>query len=61
MGAKVTFKELSCIMVDADLKAMEIASPGEGKRILMEKFGIWHHWHKAVTKAIEASEGKALE
>jgi len=35
---KIKFKELVRIMVDADLRALEIQPPGEGDRILREKF-----------------------
>ena len=40
---KITFKELVKIMVDADLEALHLPSPGEGMRILKNK-GI--HWTK---------------
>ncbi len=36
---KVTFKELVRIMVDADMAAVELKSPGEGKTILV-KYGL---------------------
>jgi len=45
---KVLFRELVRIMVDADLELMDMQSPGEGKRILDEKFGDWHHWKDQV-------------
>jgi GDPmannose 4,6-dehydratase len=40
---KVTFSDLAKIMVDADMEAADVASPGEGERILQAK-GI--HWTK---------------
>ncbi len=40
---KITFKELVKIMVDADLEAVGLSSPGEGQKILTAK-GI--HWTK---------------
>lgn len=35
---KIKFKELVKIMVDADLRALELEAPGEGDKILKEKF-----------------------
>lgn len=35
---KITFKDLAKIMVDADLRAMNLEFPGEGDKILKEKF-----------------------
>lgn len=58
---KVTFKDLVRIMVDADLEANGIESPGEGKRILAEKFTTWHHWDAAVTRMIQSTEGRAAQ
>jgi len=57
---KVTFKELVRIMVDADLEAVGLQSPGEGKKILQEKFSDWHHWEEAVTRAL-AQEARIVE
>lgn len=45
---KVRFRELVRIMVDADLELMGLPSPGEGKRILQEKFSGWHRWEDQV-------------
>jgi GDPmannose 4,6-dehydratase len=39
---KVTFRELVTIMVDADLEALNIKPPGEGKKLLLDKFEGWH-------------------
>lgn len=42
---KIKFRELVRIMVDADLRALGLAVPGEGDKILKEKFpNKW--WHK---------------
>ena len=41
---KVTFKDLVRIMVDADLELTGLESPGEGRRVLEEKFHGWHRW-----------------
>jgi GDPmannose 4,6-dehydratase len=50
---KVTFKELVKIMVDADMEATGLKPPGEGKKILMDKFTGWHRWERNVTAAIK--------
>ena len=50
---KVTFKELVRIMVDADIAALGETPPGEGKRILQEKFTGWHQWDSSVTAALK--------
>lgn len=39
--AKITFNELVKIMVDADMEAAGIVSPGEGKKILEQKGILW--------------------
>lgn len=52
---KITFRELVRIMVDADMEAVGLEPIGEGKRILEEKFGGWHHWEKSVTAVIKNS------
>jgi GDPmannose 4,6-dehydratase len=45
---RIHFKELVRIMVDADLEKDGLTSPGEGRRILEEKFGSWHRWEDQV-------------
>ena len=45
---KVLFPELVRIMVDADLELMGLEAPGEGKKVLDEKFGDWHNWEDQV-------------
>jgi GDPmannose 4,6-dehydratase len=45
---RVFFPELVRIMVDADLELIGLDSPGDGKRILEEKFDGWHHWKDQV-------------
>jgi len=37
-NAKIKFDDLIKIMVDADIKKLNLQSPGEGKNILNEKF-----------------------
>jgi GDPmannose 4,6-dehydratase len=44
----VTFKELVRIMVDADLELQGLPCPGEGRRLLQERFGGWHRWESQV-------------
>lgn len=51
--ARVTFPELVRIMVDADLETVGVSAPGEGKRILQEKFPDWHQWDGAVTRMLQ--------
>ena len=45
---KVKFHELVRIMVDADLQLYDLPYPGEGKRILEEKFDGWHRWENQI-------------
>ena len=47
---KIKFHELVRIMVDADLELLNLPKPGEGKRIIDEKFNGWHRWdHQVVS------------
>ncbi|MCL6557368.1 MAG: GDP-mannose 4,6-dehydratase [Firmicutes bacterium] len=50
---KVKFEELVKIMVDADVETVGLQPPGEGKRILKEKFGDWHRWENSVSAVLE--------
>ncbi len=45
---KVRFHELVRIMVDADLELLGLDKPGEGKKIIDEKFTGWHKWEHQV-------------
>ena len=45
---RVRFGELVRIMMDADLELAGLDMPGEGKRVLDEKFGNWHNWEDQV-------------
>jgi len=45
---KVKFKDLVRIMVDADLELMGLDCPGEGRRVIEERFGGWHRWDQQV-------------
>src|SRR5579862_588209 len=58
---KVTFHDLVTIMMDADLEAAGLKTPGLGKAILEEKVGHWNHLHNSVTEVINAVEGSASQ
>ncbi|MBN1668901.1 MAG: GDP-mannose 4,6-dehydratase [Anaerolineales bacterium] len=45
---KVLFKDLVRIMVDADLELLGLEAPGEGRRMLAERFSDWHRWEHQV-------------
>lgn len=45
---KVRFHELVRIMMDADLELCGLNCPGEGRKILEEKFQDWHLWEHQV-------------
>jgi GDPmannose 4,6-dehydratase len=45
---RVGFHELVRVMVDADLEAAGLESPGEGRRILEAHHGRWHRWEDQV-------------
>ncbi len=45
---KVKFHELVRIMVDADLDYLGLPFPGEGKKILDDKFNGWHRWEHQI-------------
>ena len=57
---KITFRELVRIMVDADMEAIGLTPPGEGKRILEEKFTGWHQWDNSV-KAVYENARRGIE
>jgi len=47
---KVRFHELVRIMVDADLELQGLPCPGEGRKIIEDRFGGWHRWeHQMVS------------
>jgi GDPmannose 4,6-dehydratase len=58
---QVTFGELVAIMVDADLEADGLESPGAGKQILETKLGRWHAWQASVAEAVHAIAGRATD
>lgn len=45
---KVKFHELVRIMVDADMELLGLEAPGDGKKIIQEKFSGWHRWEDQV-------------
>ena len=45
---KIKFHELVRIMVDADLELIGLPHPGEGRKIIDEKFNGWHRWESQV-------------
>jgi len=45
---KIKFQELIRIMVDADLELVGEEAPGDGKKIIQEKFSKWHRWEDQV-------------
>ena len=45
---KVKFHELVRIMVDADMEYLGLPNPGEGKKIMEERFNGWHRWEHQV-------------
>ena len=59
--ARIGFRELVAIMVDADLEAAGLAPLGRGREILEKKFSHWNHWRNSVTRVMEAVEGQASQ
>jgi GDPmannose 4,6-dehydratase len=45
---RVRFHELVRIMLDADLTLLGVTPPGQGLRMLSERFGGWHRWESQV-------------
>ncbi|HTQ87693.1 MAG TPA: GDP-mannose 4,6-dehydratase [Patescibacteria group bacterium] len=58
---RIGFHDLVAIMVDADLEAAGLPSPGKGKLILQEKMGHWNQWHDSVTRMVQAVDGQATQ
>lgn len=53
---KVSFPELVRIMVDADLEALGLEPPGDGKEVLARKFGEWHRWDNSIHDVLNSKE-----
>jgi GDPmannose 4,6-dehydratase len=51
---RITFKELVCIMVDADLESLGLQPVGAGKQLLEREFASWHTWQKSVSPVLAA-------
>jgi len=58
---KITFRELVRIMVDADMEAIGLTPPGEGKKILEEKFTGWHQWDNSVKALYDGNTRRGME
>lgn len=53
---RVKFRELVRIMMDADLELLGLPCPGEGKKIITERFaGNWHRWERTVVSMENAT------
>ncbi len=59
--AKIGFRDLVAIMVDADLEAAGLTPRGRGRAILEEKLGHWNQWHNSVTRVVQAIAGQAAQ
>jgi GDPmannose 4,6-dehydratase len=46
--AKVRFKQLVQIMLDADLELLGVTPPGQGLRTIQNRFSDWHRWESQV-------------
>lgn len=57
---KITFRELVRIMIDADMESVGLTPPGEGVRILKDKFGTWHQWSNSVSANLKAETGSVV-
>ena len=57
---KINFRELVRIMVDGDMESLGLTPPGEGARILREKFGAWHQWNNSVSDNLRAAVGAMI-
>ena len=58
---RVTFLDVVKIMVDADMELLGLDPPGEGERILREKFGGWHQWSSGALEPMGTIEGRAAD
>jgi GDPmannose 4,6-dehydratase len=53
--ARVKYRDLVRIMVDADFEAIGLEPIGEGLKVLEDKFGDWHSWDTGVTAVIHSA------
>ena len=59
--ARISFRDLVAIMVDADVEAAGLKPRGRGKAILEEKIGHWNRWRNSVTRVAQAVSGQASQ
>ena len=59
--ARIGFRDLIAIMVDADLEAAGLETQGRGKAILEEKIGPWNCWQNSVSRLVKAVSGQASQ
>jgi GDPmannose 4,6-dehydratase len=45
---KVRYHDLVRIMMDADLELIGLEAPGDGKKIVEDKFDVWHNWEDQI-------------
>jgi GDPmannose 4,6-dehydratase len=57
---RVCFKELVRIMVDSDLELAGLPAPGDGRRILRERFDDWHRWDDQVISMEGGTDEKRI-
>lgn len=53
--ARIKYRDLVRIMVDADFEAVGLEPIGDGLRILEDKFGDWHRWDTGVTAVLNSA------
>ena len=53
--ARVGFEELVAILVDSDMEAAGLESPGHGRQVLGAKFDSWHRWDGPVDQLRSSS------
>jgi GDPmannose 4,6-dehydratase len=51
---KITYKDLACIMIDADMQAVGLEPIGKGLEILRDNFSGWHRWDNSVTALLNS-------
>jgi GDPmannose 4,6-dehydratase len=59
--SRIGFRDLVAIMVDADMEAQGLKSPGRGRKILEENIGTWNRWHNSVSRVAQAVQGQASQ
>jgi GDPmannose 4,6-dehydratase len=59
--SRIGFRDLVAIMVDADMEALGLKSPGRGRKILEENIGTWNRWQNSVSRVAQAVQGQASQ